>query len=85
MKPDWTFDQWLAWARKERDARKTELAKMDSAESLKRIQAATKKRRNSVGLSAGQAANAVRAADMADSDMLWKAKDLITWPVKAAA
>ena len=84
MKPNWSFEEWLAWAKDERDIRKSEMDQVNSAESLKRVQTAVAKRRKAVGLSAGQAANAVRAADMADADMLWKSKDLITWPVRAS-
>lgn len=58
----WTDDECLAWGLREDHIRKTDLAKLNSAEMLAEIQQAAKQRRNQVGASAGQAFSMIQQA-----------------------
>ncbi|KKK66355.1 hypothetical protein LCGC14_2964940 [marine sediment metagenome] len=57
-----TYEELLEWGRTEAATRKMEMATVDSAESLKRVQDAVKKRRNLAGLSRADATHAVMTA-----------------------
>ncbi len=57
-----TYDELLEWGRTEAACRKTELATVDSAESLKRVQDEVKKRQSLAGLSRADATHAVMNA-----------------------
>ncbi|HDZ40043.1 MAG TPA: hypothetical protein ENH62_17525 [Marinobacter sp.] len=54
-----THEELLEWGRTEMATRKAELGTVDSAESLKRVQDAVKKRRKLAGLSRADATYAL--------------------------
>ena len=57
-----TYEELLEWGRTEAATRKAEMATVDSAESLMRVQNAVKKRRQSAKISRADATHAVMAA-----------------------
>ena len=57
-----THEELLEWGRTEAATRKVEMETVDSAESLKHIQDAVKKRRNLAGISRADATHAVMSA-----------------------
>ena len=57
-----TYEELMKWGRTEAAIRKAEMAKDDSADSLKRVQDSVKKRRNLAGISRADATHAVMNA-----------------------
>lgn len=57
-----TYEELLEWGRTEMATRKAEMETVDSAESLKRVQDAVKKRRKMAGISRADATHAVMSA-----------------------
>lgn len=59
-------EEFVAWGRAENEARKKDLANLASPDDLERAKKAAKARRRAANLTAGQAARAVKAAQMED-------------------